>query len=372
MRKSSNLLDRRALNRARLARQFLLERSTLTPAKAIEHLVGLQAQNPGNPYVALWSRLENFDPRALSRLIETRKAVRIALQRSTIHLVTARDARGIRPLVQPMIERGFAGNHGKKLPAAELAEIVAAGRKLVEAEPRTFATLGTLLQERWPSCAVLDLAQAVRAFVPLVQIPPRGLWGGSGQATHTSIERWLGESSAAANLTIDELMLRYLGAFGPATVRDAQMWTGLTRLSEVFERLRPKLKTFQDENGRELFDLPGAPRPDDDAPAVPRFLPEYDNVLLGHDDRSHVLAEEHRKLFSGANGNLYGSVLLDGFATARWRIRRDAKPARVVLLVEHVGALSKKTRSLLADEAERLLRFMESAAERREVQIARL
>lgn len=372
MAKTGKILSRRALNRALLARQFLLERSTVSPSKAIDHLVGLQAQIPGNPYVALWSRLEQFEPLALSRLIETRKAVRIALQRSTIHLVTARDAFGIRPLVQPTLERSFKGNHGKKLPPAELAEIAALGRKLVEEQPRSFASLGALLKKRWPSCASLDLAQAVRTFVPLVQIPPRGLWRGSGQAIHTSVEHWLGETFARSRLTADELVRRYLGAFGPATVRDAQMWSGLTRLTEVFERLRPKLKTFRDENGGELFDLPNAPRPDEGAVAEPRFLPEYDNVLLGHADRSRILADEHRQLFSGANGNLFGSVLIDGVASARWRIHREAKPERVTLLVETVGTLSKETRSRLADEAERLLTFAEAGIERHAVRIARL
>jgi len=372
MAKPTKILSKRALNRALLARQFLLERSTVAPVKAVEHLVGLQAQIPGNPYVALWSRLKNFDPQALSRLIKTRKAVRIGLQRSTIHLVTARDAFGLRPLVQPVLERGFAGNHGKKLPRTELGEIAAAGRKLVEEQPKSFATLGTLLQQRWPDCATLDLAQAVRTFVPLVQIPPRGLWGGSGQATYASIEQWLGKPPARSSLTIDDLVLRYLRAFGPATVQDAQMWSGLTRLSQVFERLRPKLKTFRDEVGRVLFDLPNAPRPDEDTPAAPRFLPEYDNVLLGHADRSRVLADEHRRLFSGANGNLFGSVLIDGVATARWRVQREAKPERVTLLVEIAGPVSKQTRVAVAEEAERLLALLEDGAERREVRVVRL
>jgi hypothetical protein len=372
MAKSSDLLSRRALNRALLARQLLLERSTISPAKAVEHLVGLQAQNPGNPYVGLWSRLEKFQPQELSRLIETRKAVRIALQRSTIHLVGSRDAFGIRPLVQPVLERTFSSNHGKKLPQADLAKITATGRQLVEEEPRTFAVLGALLQKRWPRCTPLDLAQAVRTFVPLVQIPPRGLWGGSGQATHTSLEHWCSASRARASFAIDELVLRYLGAFGPATVSDAQAWSGLTRLKEVFERLRPKLKTFRDEDGRERFDLPGAPRPDGNVSAPPRFLPEYDNVSLSHADRSHILADDHRRLFSGANGNLFGSVLIDGFATARWRIQCEPKTAKAVLLVETAGALTKQTRSLLADEAERLVAFSEADVEHREVRINQL
>jgi hypothetical protein len=350
----------------------LLERSTISPAKAVEHLVGLQAQNPGNPYVGLWSRLEKFQPQELSRLIETRKAVRIALQRSTIHLVAARDAWGIRPLVQPVLERSFGSNHGRKLPVAQIAEIASAGRKLVEEEPKTFAALGALLQKRWPTCTPLDLAQAVRTFVPLVQIPPRGLWGGSGQATHTSLEKWCSGSRARASFTIEDLGLRYLGAFGPATVNDAQAWSGLTRLREVFERLRPKLKTFRDEDGRERFDLPGAPRPDEDVFAPPRFLPEYDNVSLSHSDRSHILADEHRMLFSGVNGNLFGSVLIDGFATARWRIQREPRATKAVLLVETAGALPKKNRSLLADEAERLIAFSEADVEHREVRITQL
>ncbi|HEX2036936.1 MAG TPA: winged helix DNA-binding domain-containing protein, partial [Chloroflexota bacterium] len=268
---SGAVLSRRALNRATLARQLLLSRRQLPVAQAIEHLVGLQAQTPHTWYVGLWTRLEGFRPPLVADLLAERRVVRLALMRSTIHLVTARDCLFLRPLVQPVIERSMNGNFGRSLAGVDAAALAAAGRALVEERPLTFTELGKRLAERWPGRDPAALAQAVRAWVPLVQVPPRGLWGTSGQARHTSAESWLGRPLDPAP-SLEELVVRYLAAFGPAGVMDMQTWSGLTRLGEVVEGLRPRLVTFRDEQGRELFDLPDAPRPDPDTPAPPRFL----------------------------------------------------------------------------------------------------
>ena len=245
----------------------------------------MQAQTPHTAYVGLWTRLEGFRGDDLSTLLLDRSVVRMALMRGTIHLVTAADAWGLRPLVQPVMDRVQKSQFGKRLAGVDLDEVVAMGRAFVDEQPRTFKALGDHLLTRWPDRDRFGLEQAVRTGVPLVQVPPRGLWGRSGPIAHTSIEAWLGEPPADLP-TIDAVLMRYVAAFGPVSVMDAQAWCGLTKLGEVFERLRPSLITFRDEGGRELFDLPDAPRPDPETPAPPRFLYDFENMLLSYADRS--------------------------------------------------------------------------------------
>jgi hypothetical protein len=164
--------------------------------------------------------------------------------------------------------------------------------------------------------------------------------------------------------------VRYLGAFGPAGVKDAQTWSGLTRLGEVFERLRPRLSTFRDERGRELFDLPDAPRPDPDTPAPPRFLPEFDNLILSHADRARVIADDYRRALASKNGMVPATFLVDGFVRGTWKTQRTH--GKATLVIEPFEALSGKDRDVLAEEGERLLRFMAQpeGAEPYEIRIA--
>ncbi len=261
--KSQNeVLSQRALNRALLARQKLLRREKVAAAEIIEHLVGMQAQTPNSPYIALWSRIEGFQPDELGDLITNREAVRLALMRSTIHLVTARDCLFLRPLMQPVQVRNlFTGSpFGRNLTDMDLDEVVAAGRSIVEEKPRTSKELGALLHERWPDRDATSLAMAIRNLAPLVQVPPRGVWGKSGQTTLTTAESWLGQP-LDPNPSLDDLVLRYLAAFGPASVMDAQNWSGLTKLRDAFEHLRPQLMTFQNESGKELSRPPRRPTP---------------------------------------------------------------------------------------------------------------
>lgn len=355
------MLSRRALNRALLERQMLLRRARgVSALEAIERLAGMQAQAPYAPYVGLWTRLEGFEPADLVSVLEERRAVRIALMRSTIHLASARDCLAWRPLVQTAVERNLAGAYARSLQGVDPAELIAAGRELVEAEPRTFAELGELLSERWPGRDPHALAMAVRGWVALVQVPPRGIWGKGGRALHTSAELWLGAPLAPADTAPDEMVLRYLAAFGPASVRDVQWWSGITRLSEVVERLSPRLSRFRDESGRELFDVPDGPRPDPDTPAPPRFVPEYDNLLLSHADRARVIAEEHRDpLFTK------GGLLVDGFARGAWRVTRARGIA--TLEIEPFERIGKRDLRAASEEGERLLEFVAPAAKDRAV-----
>ena len=273
-------LTTRALNRALLARQLLLERTEMPVSEALEHLVGLQAQNPRDPYLSLWARLEAFDPERLSELLANRRAVRISLMRATIHLVTARDALAIRPVLQRWLERNLfkATPFGRQIEGIDLEALTAAGRELLEREPMMFTELGRRLSKRFSGYDPIALGYAVREYVPLVQVPPRGLWGESGRALHTPAEHWLGQRFGPEP-DIRRLLDRYLRAFGPATPADFAAWSGLPvgPLSERF--------------GREQLDVPGAPLPDGDTPAPVRFLPDYDNVLLAHADRSRILPE---------------------------------------------------------------------------------
>ncbi len=186
---------------------------------------------------------------------------------------------------------------------------------------------------------------AVRTFVPLVQPPPRGLWGRSGAARHTSAEHWLGRPLAGYD--IEDMILRYLAAFGPASVRDVQAWSGLTRLGDAMESLRPQLVTFADENGVELFDLPDAPRPDPETPAPPRFLPEYDNALLSHADRTRIVTKDQgRRIFTR------GALLVDGFVRGAWRLNKQRN-----VELELFGPLTRADEAAVKDERERLVEF---------------
>jgi hypothetical protein len=374
------VLSQRAVNRALLARQLLLDRPRLPgagPERAaqvvatIEHLVGLQAQAPFPPYFGLNSRLDGFRPDDLATLLTDRSVVRIALMRGTIHLVSARDCLPLRRLMQPVLERGMRGAFGKQLTGVDPAALAEAGRSLVEAEPMTFSQLGQALAERWPDHPPAALAQAVRAFVPLVQLPPRAVWGRAGQSVHTSAEHWLGQPrpaqhrpaqhrpDAGSPAALAQLVTRYLGAFGPATVRDVQAWSGLTGLKAVLEQLRPAVVTFRDEQGAELFDLPTAPRPGEDAPAPPRLVAEFDNLILSHAERSRVIGPGATKKIYTVNGVIPGTVLIDGFVAGMWRLdrRRDAAAVTIELFGREGPPGSGAERDALAAEAGRMLAF---------------
>jgi hypothetical protein len=342
-------LSQRALNRALLERQHLLQRRKASAADEIEHLVAMQAQLPNAPYVGLWSRLDGFQPTELSELISRRRAVRLGIMRNTLHLMTARDALALRPLFQPLLERALRSSHfGRNLVGVDYQAVIAEAERLMDAKPRTLADLGAALHERWPDRDATSLAYAIRHLVPLIQTPPRGLWGRSAQATWTTTGLWLNRP-LAAKPSVDRLIRRYLAAFGPATVADIAAWSGLTGLREAVERLRPELRTYRDERERELFDVVDGPLPDPGTPAPPRFLPEFDNLLLSHADRTRVIAFEHRYVVAN------GTFLVDGFVRGTWMIKRQRTGA--TLVISAFAPLRRADRTSLADEGERLLTF---------------
>jgi hypothetical protein len=349
------VLSRRALNRATLARQLLLERAGATPLATVEHLVGMQAQVPHNPYTGLWSRLERFRPESLSELLERREVVRVGVMRGTIHLVTADDCLLLRPLVQPVFEAQLRRHreHGPAIRDLDLTPVVEFAQEVLEEEPRSGTALRALFAERFPDLNPAALAHASQMHLAFVQVPPRGLWGKRAQVRWTTAESWLGRPFVSSP-SIDSVVLRYFAAFGPASVADVTTWCRVTGLRAVVERLRPQLVTFQDERGRELFDLPHAPRPAEETPAPVRFLPEYDNLVLSHDDRSRFFNPADRAALAQGWTIGWGSVLHDSIVSAVWRLEPEA------LVVRHVERLSKKALAAIAAEGRRLARFLEA------------
>lgn len=347
---SARTLTARELNRATLDRQLLLRRGRMDAAEAVELLFGIQTQVPSNHFTALWTRLEDFGAEDFSARFERREFVRMSLQRSTIHTVTARDAVALRPLLQPVQEKALASAYRKALDGLDLDELADAARELAEESPRTFDELGKALQERYPDRDVHALGIAARNKLALVQVPPRGLWNQGGQARHTTIEQWLGDAAGAAPMPVDAMVRRYIAAFGPVSVADVQTWSGLTRLKEVVERLRPNLEVFRDEDGVELFDVPDGPRPAADTDAPVRFMAEYDNVFFGYRKRERILDADVPKAAIWTGNGARPVVLVDGFVRASWRLDVDRKRTAATLTVT---PLVRTTKAQLADiEAE--------------------
>jgi Winged helix DNA-binding domain len=357
-------LSRGQLNRATLRRQLLLQRAALPARDAIEHLAGLQAQAPLAPYVGLWTRLADFTPDDLKDLLTERIVVRAHLMRNTVHLVTAADYLSFRPLFQPPMDRALAGNFGRRLAGVDLAELREAARPLLAERPLTRTQLAAQLSARWPDHDPTALAYAATHLLHLIQVPPRGLWGQGGPATWLLAEAWLaapaapGSGTAAADpaapaptsppaSALERLVLRYLAAYGPASVADIQAWSGLTRLREVTDALSGRLRVFAGPGGARLLDLPDAPRPEEDVPAPVRFLPEYDNLLLSFADRSRVIRHGRPVPLPPGNGAATGTLLIDGCWEGDWRIQDRALEVRPFASLAEVDAIVAEGARLL-------------------------
>ncbi|WP_336205168.1 winged helix DNA-binding domain-containing protein [Nonomuraea sp. LPB2021202275-12-8] len=367
------VLSRRELNRATLERQLLLRRARMPVVAAVEHLVGLQAQTPHSWYAGLAARLEDVRPEEVADLLVRREVVRIALMRSTIHLVSARDCQWLRPLVQPVLDRDLFSNftHRKPVEGLDMDELVEAARPLLEEKPRTSKELGALLAEHgraagWGERAPASLAYAARNRMALVQVPPRGVWGAGGAIAHTTAQAWLGVP-LAADASLETMVVRYLAAFGPATVKDVQTWSGLTRLREVVEGIRPRLARFTGEDGQELFDLPDAPRPAPDVPAPVRLLYDFDNLLLSFADRGRVITQEHLAQNYLKRRPVPGFVLVDGFTSGEWTIDRQGDSA--VLTIRTFRPVPSAATAELEREGARLLDFAAADAPAHEVRV---
>lgn len=341
-------LSHRALNRATLARQMLLRRESVTPLDAIARLAGMQAQVPKPPFLGLWTRLENFRAEDLRALIAQRKVVRSTMMRGTIHLLTAKDFLAWRSPIQPVLEAGAA-----RAGEQDVAKLTALARKFFDEEPRSFDALRKHLLETFPNENERLLAYTVRMHLPLVLVPDASPWSWASNAAFAVSETYLGKKVAPAS-DARELALRYLAAFGPATAADFQTWSGLRTAKAVLEELRPKLVTFAGEKKNSvLFDLPDAPRPDEDTPAPVRFVPEFDNLLLAHADRTRIISDEHRPRVVTKNLRILGTFLVDGFVAGSWSEPKKGKK----LELEPFVKLDRATKKAVDEEAEKLERW---------------
>lgn len=353
-------LGPRALGRATLARQLLLARDAMTPTRAVEHLVGLQAQEARPPFVALWSRLAGFDRAALAAPIRKRALVRVTAMRATLHLMTAKDYLRLRGAVQPVLTAAMTSVLRGRAAALDVAAVTAAAVACLADGPLTFDALRDALAARFPDADVRAMGYAVRTHLPLVQVPTDdAAWAYPAAAGFTPAATWLG-ATPAADGGAEALVRRYLAAFGPATAADVQTWTGLRGLAPVLARLRPTLTVLHDQDGRELFDLPDAPRPPEDVDAPVRFLPEFDNLVLGHADRRRVVADAHRPALVTKNLRVLATFLVDGMVAGTWKLERK-RAAATVTLTPFV-TLRRAVRAALTDEGERLARFVEPDA----------
>jgi hypothetical protein len=356
------------LNRATLARQMLLGRQKTATLRAVEALVGLQAQVARPPFVGLWTRVEGFRREDLLRLLHGRKVVRATAMRGTLHLVSARDFVALRPALQPMLSQGMRSVLRGRATGFDLDRVVAAARACFEEGPCTFDVLRPRLARAFPKGDARAMAYAARLHLPLVQVPTDAAWGFPAAADFAVAETWLGRKfTAPADPAL--LVLRYLAAFGPATVADAQTWSGYASLREAFERLRPRLRVLRDERGRELFDLAKAPRPPARTRAPVRFLPDFDNLVLAHHDRTRLVAPEHRPALATRNLLIPATFLVDGMVAGTWRAERARRAAALTL--EAFEAPPASARAALVEEGGRLLRFVEGDAASHEVRFAR-
>lgn len=356
---TERVLTLRELNRATLARQMLLERRNLPVAAAIEQLVGLQAQQALPPYVGLWTRLQDFDRASLAIPIESREVVKATLIRGTLHLFTAADYLRFRATLQPLLDSAGAAIAKSRGANLDLEELLAVARQFLEEKPRSFAEISAMLSERFPEHDVGAMRYSVRTRIPLVQVPIDEGWSYSSKPEFTLAEAWLGQRIATEE-RLPELALRYLAAFGPASVTDMQTWLGMPKLKELFEKLRPELQVYRDEGRRELFDLPDAPLPDSDMPAPVRFLPEFDNLLLSHSNRTRVIAREaHAKVYLPGL-RVAATILIDGFVGGVWKVEKNKGVA--TLVIEPFDKINKKDRAALGEEGEQLIHFIEPKA----------
>ena len=359
------VLTLRELNRAMLARQLLLERARVGIVAAIERLAALQAQWSPSPYIALWSRLRDFRRPKLWSAIERHEVIRARLMRGTLHLVSARDFYAYAVATQDL-QRGAWNRYqiGRGVDPKKVAALAIAFAR----EPRPKEDVLEHIQERIGGTLGGPLSWLVWRFVSahadLVTAPPGGHWEyGGTDAPYVAARHWIARGERPSEeAAIETLVRRCLAAFGPATLADVAKFAGQVpgRVRPTLVRIGPKLRTFSDEEGRLLYDLPRAPRPDGDLAAPVRFLPRYDELLIGYQYRDRVIAPAHRRAVYTKNGIVEAVVMVDGFAAGTWSLVRAKSDA--VLNVSPFARLAPRARVPVEAEALDLLTFLAPGA----------
>jgi hypothetical protein len=364
------VLTLRELNRATLARQLLLSRERIPAPRAIERLVGVQAQWPRPPFLGLWSRVEGFERSDLVTLLDERRVVRATFLRGTLHLATAKDFLALREALQPVLDSGMRAVLKALGTAFDIDRLKQQARRILDEVPRTFEELREELLRANPGAHERALGYAVRMQLPLVQVPvgDGAPWAFPANARFALAEQWLRKPLSTGSPSPDALVLRYLAGYGPASVADVQAWSGLPKLKATLDGLRPRLAVFRDEAGRELFDLPTAPRPAGDVPAPVRLVADYDNLITTRADERFVAKGHRPKVFLSAL-RVAATVLIDGFVAGTWKLARKQNVA--TLVVEPFAPLSARDRTAVLAEAEPLLRFAEPDARSFEARVSR-
>jgi hypothetical protein len=340
---------------------MLLERENISAVAAVERLFGMQAQEPRPPFPGLWTRLHGFQRDHLSQALHDREIVRGTLMRGTLHLMSAVDYATHRMTLQPVLTRSL-GLLGARAEGLDAEAVLPVARALLGERPRTFGELRAALTEAFPGVNDRALGFTVRMQLPLLMMPTDDRWAFPADSRFGLADDWL-PNPISNEASREALTLRYLAAFGPATAADVQQWSGLAGMKPVLEALHAQraVSTFRDERGRALFDLPEAPRPPDETPALPRFLPEFDNLVLSHADRTRVLPDEYRHQVLGAkNGRIPATILVDGFVAGTWRVER--KRQATTLVITPFARLHQREADALVVEGDALLRFLEDDA----------
>ncbi len=350
-------LTLRQLNRTLLARQMLLERREAHPVAATEHLIALQSQIPNPPYIGLWTRLRLFERGQLTELLASREIVRAPWVRSTLHLVSAADHQRFQSVIQPALVRGLRSFFGARGADLNIERLLSIAKPFLESNQPSIGALRKHLQEHEPELNKEAMAYAVRSHLPLVQIPPSGSWGAGTRATYTTADSWLGPANPS---DLPSLFRRYLAAYGPADIMDFQTWTGMTHLKSQLAPTLADLVVYQSESGRDMYDLPELTIAAPDSIAPLRFIPEYDNILIAHRDRSRILPDEHRKKVFLSAGRVIGTVLIDGFVGATWNVKKDKRS--LTLNVKLFEAQPKDCLRAIEEEGNRLLQFFDEEA----------
>jgi hypothetical protein len=354
-RRAMRTLTLRELNRATLARQLLLRRHRVSVTSAIERTAGLQAQWPPSPYLGLWSRVEGFHPDALVRAVTRRQVVKATLMRTTLHLVSATDYLGYAGIYRGSrireVERQLAALGEEADFAADGERLAALAAERPRTRPELLALLGRpklRIEERGPWLSWYGLT----AYAGLVNGAESSVWRPhTAGGTFVPATTWLGADGASGEAAAGHLVRRYLAAFGPASRADAARWTGMARSAVDRGLGQLELRRFRDEHDRELYDLPRAPLPDGNVPAPTRLLPRFDNLVLSHEDRRRVIADEHRAAVI-QGGEVSATFLVDGFVAGTWSF----EGGRVRL--QPFTPLSRDARREVEDEAQRLEAFL--------------